>query len=227
MLLNDYGGFKFTEHTRATGKKRTTVEIHAEAIGIVVDDVAAGQHIAETLQHLVREGMRQTTRHVAAATLGFRERAKAALETGAKWARGRYAGGQLGKMEPDPTSVRFGNDSGRLRRSFVMRYAPAIASWVGNVAANRLTADQPALRARMAEWLKEIIDAALADEEIPKAVQKTLDNMVFKAGERGRDLETNIVRALQQALTSGKQLVDQVSELAEEPPPDEGRPAGG
>jgi hypothetical protein len=206
MVLNDYGKFKATQHTRSSGKSRTTIEIHAEAVGVVVDDVAAG--------------IRNTTTIASAATRLYRQEAKRAFDRGARWAHKRYSGGKIGPRAPDPTSVRFGNDSGRLAVGIAARYAPAVASWMVNVPANRLTADQPTLRARMLEWLEPIVNSALKQESIQDAVRQTLKGMVGKAKDTRADLEAQLLSALKQSLSNLEQLGGQLDELAEEPEPE-------
>jgi hypothetical protein len=191
-----------TERTRSSGKQRVTFEVRSEPILVDCNEQRMGQPIANAIAEQVKEQLRNTSDRASAGTRAARARAAKAFDEGKAWALKEYAGGQLGPMRPDPTSIRKGNDSGRLGRSFRMQFAPKTGEYMLNVAANRLTADFRARNPEFIPWLaNRVIQPALTSEKLDEAIAKALGDSVMKV----RDARA---AARKRLMDNARQLVD-------------------
>lgn len=87
---------------------RASVEVEADVLEHDFDAQDLGEPVAAAIAEAIRAGIRGIGQRASAATVEYRERAKAALARGAGWAVRRY-----GTRTPDVTDRLF-NDSGAL-----------------------------------------------------------------------------------------------------------------
>lgn len=95
------------ESRRAT-PGRASVEVVADELVHDFDEMAIGHEPALAIRDAIREGIQGIGQRASAATVEYRERARAALARGAAWAVKRYAGRRPGQSD------RLFNDSGAL-----------------------------------------------------------------------------------------------------------------
>lgn len=140
VILNDFGGSTVERRSRTTSsgtKDRFTMTIKAEPVLLNFNKLRLGEKPAQAIRDLIVRQIKAVGSFASPATQKRRERAKDALARGAEWAKRRYSGGRIGRMEPDQTQRDF-NDSGRLTQIDV-RENLAEQSWTINFPKNRLT----------------------------------------------------------------------------------------
>jgi hypothetical protein len=205
-----------TERIRPSGKSRVTID--AVGTPFMVD---LGEHIGKTVSEGITESVHhqhnQVTEIASAGTRLARGRAAKAFDRGEPWTKREYGGGRIGPMRPD-SSERKGIDSGRLRKSFVMGYAPRTGEYVGNVAANRLTPEFLARHPEFLAWyVTNVIQPALQGERVFKAVAKAVGETVVKVRDAGAEARRRLVANARAALDAGRGLGGELEQLGAEP----------
>jgi len=218
-VLGDYETHVAKARRRASGKERVTLEVKSQLTIADLDPVRLGAAVAVALAEAVATGIRNHGGTVSKATTDFRQNAQAAFARGARWAKKRYAGGKIGAMSPWQSGSQMLNDSGRLAKSIVARLVRGGQSdnegkWTINVAANRLTQDQPLLRARMLALLAPIIAAATTSQTVEQAITKAGKNAVKVGGKRSLE---ELLRASLEAAQAARELGGAIDEFGEEP----------
>jgi hypothetical protein len=212
-IIGDWNGaLTASRRTRPSGKQRVTLEVRAESISVETNPGEASKILAGALVEAIRKRIQQINVTASPETVLKRKYARSAIQRGAAWATRRYAGGRIGRMDPDSVpGDRLFNDSGRFARSLVARLvtsASGIAEYTINVAANRL--DQPqaeAMLQRLIQLVPEIGDPKrLRDTpELRDALDQTLRQMIRKRDSRGRELKqrlaSQVLALVRQVLT--------------------------
>jgi hypothetical protein len=140
----DINGAWVTEQKRSKkgrlGKKgKTRIEITADPMIVDPDAQGAAVLYASAVAEVVRDQLLKVRETAAPETLERRRRHDRNRNT--KSYRVRYRGGRTGETAPDPNSVKWGIDSGRLRGGVtvrVRRRSTGLATATLNVPANRL-----------------------------------------------------------------------------------------
>lgn len=147
IVLNDYNGSTISRRTRTSlktgkvGAPRLSFEIKSEPIVHVFDDEALGLGPALALKEIIGDQIRAIKDRAADRTLENRKYSQNAFRLNAMNPTDtkRYAGGQIGELEPNQT-VNLFNDSGRLGGNLAVgknRTAAGERDWVVNVPGNR------------------------------------------------------------------------------------------
>jgi len=209
VVLNDAATWTLDQRTRTTAAGKSSVRyslsIKAEPILNNLRGVDLGAGPAQAILELIQKQHRAITevakpatilrravaaRQMAGVSLDPRRR-RGATVTASDVTTRRYTGGKLGRMDPNPGSVRVGIDSGRLLAGWFLRQNPAEGTYTINVPANRLDPSTfggglGALQ-RWVERLVTLIPAltgkgVLEDDGFVRAVGKSHPVQVLKNG---------------------------------------------
>lgn len=219
FVLGDWETHVAKARRRQSGKERVTLEVKSDLTIANLDPVRIGAAVAVALAQAIAAGIHQYAGTVTERTEDARRSAEQSYKKGKAWAKKRYAGGKIGAMGPWKHGAQMLNDSGRLAKSIVARLVRGgpqddEGKWTVNVAANRLTQDQPGLRARMLELLNPIIAAATIAPTVQQAIVDAGKNVV-KVGSK-KSLQ-ELLKASLEAVKEAHKLAQATEELAEEP----------
>ncbi len=220
VILGDWQSHIAKARRRQSGKERVTLEVKSDLTIADLDPKRLGAAVAVALAKAVADGIRAYAGTVTDRTEDARRSAEASYKKGRSWAKKRYAGGRIGAMKPFKFGRQMLNDSGRLAKGIVARLVrggefDTEGKWTINVAANRLTQDQPGLRARMLELLAPIIKAATTSQTVQKAIVEAGKNVV-KVGS-SRSLQ-ELLKATLEAGKTAQELGGAAEEFSEDPP---------
>jgi hypothetical protein len=137
-VLNDFGGVRFEERERKSGKKHVTISVTSTPISVHLDPLALGKPMAEVIAKAIADGIRAIRETASAETLLKRKYAATAFAAGKRWAVARYSGGRTGAKPPRPENDRLFNDSGRLADGIIAMPNAKEQAWTVNTTANRL-----------------------------------------------------------------------------------------
>lgn len=182
IILNDYGETTVSQRRKTLksgklGKAYVTMEVKAEPIVGVFNDLALGAGPAERIQEVIKDQVGNITDKISPATKNYRERAEAAYDQGAGWAKRRYKNHR-------PNSVKRGvlfNDSGRLRDSIRVAQRAAQKDFIINISANRLIDHTAHLAERFVSLVPALSNPRSLEKEIEKEVKKSIELMIAKA----------------------------------------------
>lgn len=208
-----------TERIRATGKARVTLEVKSEPILVDLDPQRIGAPVAKAIEEAVRARLENNLEPARASTIEARKRAAVAFDKGERWALKEYGGGKIGPMRPHRSnSVRKGVDSGRLAKSFSMRFAPKSADYMLNVAANRLTPEFLARNSEFLPWLvTSIVQPALADKSLSKAIAQALGDSVQKVHDARLAMQKRLRDNARGLIDATRGLGNELEQLSDEP----------
>lgn len=219
VVLGDWQSHIAKARRRSSGKERVTLEVKSDLTIAAIDPVRLGAPVAEALAEAVRQGIKSFAGSVSERTEDFRKSALSSFNAGARWARKRYAGGKIGAMIPWQSGSQMLNDSGRLAKGIVARLARGgpkddEGKWTINVPANRLTQDQPGLRARMLDLLAPIVAGAVNSQIVQNAILGSAKNAVKVGSEKTLQ---DLLRSTLAAISAAKGLSAAAEEFSEEP----------
>lgn len=198
-------GSRLSERRRTSSrgtKSRYTIDIDAEPLVHVFDDVALGAGPAEAIRDELEQGVRQISEKARSSTI--ERRARAARSPTAASSR-RYSGGRTGPKAPGSASPdRMFNDSGRLAEGFHVRQNPRERSFTINVPANRLT--EPHFAEGLARLVPEIRNPRLLinSPEVLKEIEDSINLLVAKAHDES---DAKVVALRQKRIAALKALV--------------------
>jgi hypothetical protein len=182
----------------AQRKPRYTIEVRSEPLLFDLNELSLGGKLAEVWAQRIRDNINGIAVRASDATIAMREKAAAAFQSGAGWARKRYAGGRIGAMAPNQSDKLF-NDSGRTAAGVHVRQNLTDASYSVNLPANRFNregfgAGYDAMVARFVS-LVPMLDPkkAAGDPQIEAAIKESVNQMVTK-------LESNAEAAIARGL---------------------------
>ncbi|MDX1469776.1 MAG: hypothetical protein R3258_10590 [Acidimicrobiia bacterium] len=166
-------------------KRRVTVQTDATPILHFFDEELLGAGPAEAMAEIYRDAVKGIAGFVSGATRDRRERHR--KSTGTRSYQRRYMGGRTGHTPPQPNSVRWGTDSGRLADGIAVRHVPSQKSFITNVPANRLNRETfgrgfDAFLAELAKRAPVLGNAAkLAKHpKMVKAIEKSRERFMVK-----------------------------------------------
>lgn len=221
VVIGDWQSHIAKARRRSSGKERVTLEVKSDLTIAAIDPVRLGAPVAEALAEAVRQGIKSFAGSVSERTEDFRKSALSSFNAGARWARKRYAGGKIGAMTPWSGSQML-NDSGRLAKGIVARLARGgpkddEGKWTINVPANRLTQDQPGLRARMLDLLAPIVAGAIRSQVVQNAILGSAKNAVKVGSEKTLQ---DLLRSTLAAISAAKGLSAAAEEFSEPQDPE-------
>lgn len=186
IILNDYGSTTVSQRRKelksgALGKAYVTIDVQAEPLVGVFDDLALGAGPAQRLQDLIKEQISAIVEPASNATAEYRRRAEKAYEQGAGWAKKRYK-----KHTPNAAKrgVKF-NDSNRLRDSIRAAQRAAQKDFIINISANRLIDHTAKLADDFVRLVPALRNPASVqqDKQFQNEIENSLKLMLAKAND--------------------------------------------
>lgn len=183
--------------TGQRGRARMSIEIQAEPLIHVFDEVTLGKKPSEAIAARLREKVEGIGEVASERTLETRKYQEAAYERGAAWVKPRFSGGRMGATPPRVGAGRMFNHSGRFAKGIVATENRTEKSWTINVAANRLdprTSRNAADFAFITDALRRLvpeIDAPgrlLDDPKVAAALRDAIDDMLIDARRLNQEL---------------------------------------
>lgn len=225
LLLNEYGNTAVTERARttSTGKTstRVTVDVKAEAVGVMVDATLLGKGPADAIAKAIADQVRAISEPASEQTQLQRKYAANAAARGAPWARRRYAGGRMGASTPGAASSdRLFNDSGRMANGIVAR-ATRDGTFTINVPSNRLN-PSTFTGAAFDAMLRQLVDLvpALRDPstlgDVPAVRDSIADATIEAIVKSTAAAEERFRQALADAASAAVEVAQSAGEFAEE-----------
>jgi len=214
-IVSILGPFVELERTLKSGKTKRRLRVEIESTPIVHDfsDRALGALPAKAIAEHLQEELSKATGGISESTKDARKKAAKAFASGKGWAKRRYAGGRIGSTPPDQANMdRPGVFSGRLRDSIVAAEHRDNASWIVNVAANRLSRATARTEGEYQALLKSIAimmpslrnpQALARSPKVREAVEKSIHMLIAVAKDRQDELKTRRDLAALQLLGMG------------------------
>jgi len=218
-VVSILGPFVELERTLKSGKTKQRLRIEIESTPIVhnFNDRALGALPAKAIAEHLKDEISKATGAISESTKDARRKAAKAVAAGKSWATKRYAGGRIGSTPPDQANMdRPGVFSGRLRDSIVANEHRDKASWIVNVAANRLSratarneGEYQTLLNRIANMMPSVHDpqALARSPKVREAVEQSIYMLIAVAKDRQDELRTRRDLAALQALGMGNGLI--------------------
>jgi hypothetical protein len=195
--------------TRKDGSRgRARMSIESEPLVHCFDEIQLGHEPAKAAAKALADKVRRIGELASEPTQLTRKYQENAYQRGEPWVKTRFGGPRMGPRAPDPGKRQHFNHSGTFADSIVGTENRTEKSWTINVAASRLdprTSRNASEFAFITDTLRRLIPELddprrLAElPEVRAAVEKSIDTLVFKAGELGAKLRVERLQAVLRA----------------------------
>lgn len=186
------------------GNARMTIEIKSEPLVHVFDDVAQAQLLASASAEVLRKKVTSISETASPRTLETRKYQETAYKNGEAWAVGRFGfRGQMGPRHFDGGGRMF-NHSGTFAQSIVATPNKTEGNATINVAKNRLDPTTSGagefrhITDALIRLVPELGDPAalMQTPEVMKALDDSVEQMIFNAAKRNKQLRGQLGAAL-------------------------------